>query len=520
MNYLRSIIVVLSLTAIAHAEKFVLKVVNELGEPLPARIRVRDQTGRDHCPSGSRVIPVGNDKWFVTSGSSELEFPSGKVEVRVEHGLEYQPVKQLVTCEHGQTNRHTVQPKRWINMREQGYLCGENHLHVPLDELAPQLVAEGLDFGTSLQWWNAKLFDTPTVGGYIRNLEFAGVKVPTTVFDYEIEHDWGAVYVIGQPTPLIVENDSAIPNLSLIQKSHKAGSLVCYQGGWSREVLFDALLGVVDVVNVCNNNFLRHAYQPRSKYSNLLDVSGFPTYADNAHDMLRMNCETYYRLLNCGLHLAAGAGSATGAKNTPVGYNRVYVRTAGKDSLQSFIQRWREGRNFATNGPMLLLCIDEQYHPGDTIDFGSKGGIVDTEVVVHSSQPVSEIEVIVNGRVVHTANETELSEKKFRVPIKIEEGAWLAAKCTVEDDLLSDSELATYKWGTDEMPRMPTRLRFAHTSPIYIQVDGHGARVQQSVDEANAMLAAFARFSRENSSAEVLEEIELSLEKARSILGK
>ena len=29
--------------------------------------------------------------------------------------------------------------------------------------------------------------------------------------------------------------------------------------------------------------------------------------------MMRMNTDTYYRLLNCGLRLAAGAGSATGA---------------------------------------------------------------------------------------------------------------------------------------------------------------------------------------------------------------
>ena len=73
--------------------------------------------------------------------------------------------------------------------------------------------------------------------------------------------------------------------------------------------MIDALLGYVDVVNVCNNNFHRHKYQPRKRYSNLLNVDGFPEYPNTPKGMIQMNCETYYRLLNCGLRLAAGAGA-------------------------------------------------------------------------------------------------------------------------------------------------------------------------------------------------------------------
>jgi hypothetical protein len=429
----------------------------------------------------------------------------------------------LVRASEDKTNEgtwHRITLSRLIDMRGRGYLCGENHLHVPLPELGPQLVAEGLDFGTSLQWWNAKRYDTPIEGGHIRNLEFAGVVVPTTVFDYEIEHHWGAVYVVGQPTPLDADNDSATPNLPIIQRSHNSGALVCYQGGWSREVLLDALLGTVDVVNLCNNNFLRHAYQPRSRYSNLLGVSGFPTYANNATDMLRMNTDTYYRLLNCGLRLAAGAGSATGAKKTPVGYNRAYVRMDGEDSLQSFLQRWREGRNFVTNGPMLLLSVEDHYRPGDTLELGSSGGTLNVEVSVHSPQPTTNIEIIVNGQVAHQATAAELEKTTIRIPIRIEEGAWLAARCTTEDQLLSEAELSTYQWGKENMPRKPTRLRFAHTSPIYIRVDGRSVRVKESVQEAHAMLDALAKFSHEETTEATLGEIERSLNEARELLTK
>ena len=34
------------------------------------------------------------------------------------------------------------------------------------------------------------------------------------------------------------------------------------------------------VVNVCNNNFHLHRFQPRGRYSNLLKVPDFPKYVD------------------------------------------------------------------------------------------------------------------------------------------------------------------------------------------------------------------------------------------------
>jgi len=506
------------------AEEFLLEIVDETGQPLPARVRVRDKSGADHLPSDALQVPLGLDQWFVTAGSSKLTVPSGPLEIRVEHGLEFLPHKSATLIKPNQKAKHRITLNRWVDMLEQGYKCGENHLHVPLPELAPQLVAEGLDFGTSLHWWNAKRFSTPLAGGYIRDLKFAGKLVPTSVFDYEIEHDWGAVYVVGQPTPLEDENDSSIPNLPILQRSHDTGALVCYQGGWSREVLLDALLGTVDVVNICNNNFLRHAYQPRSRYSNLLEVPGFPIYANNADDMLRMNTETYYRLLNCGLRLAAGAGSATGPKLSPVGYNRTYVRMEDKTSYEEFLERWRAGQNFVTNGPMLKLQADDRYHPGDTIDLENSSNTLLVNVTVHSPHPITSLEIILNGQVVHQAttaelDATELDEITIKVPIEIKAGAWLAARCTAKDQLLSDEELAAYEWGKPKMPRQPTRLKFAHTSPIYINVNGHGVRVEQSILEAKAMLKAFTKFSRQETSEATLDQLERALSKARKRLA-
>lgn len=57
-------------------------------------------------------------------------------------------------------------------------------------------------------------------------------------------------------------------------------------------------------------------------------------------------------------------------------------------------------------------------------------------------------------------------------------------------ELQDDDEISFYRWGSDEEPfgARPSRLRFAHTSPIYHLVDGQGARVPESIREGLAML--------------------------------
>ncbi|HOQ88347.1 MAG TPA: CehA/McbA family metallohydrolase [Phycisphaerae bacterium] len=491
---------------------------SKTGWLLPARVRIRDSSGRDHVAPGSQVVQIGpRDQWFVSAGRSQLSVPPGTVEIRVERGPEYSPIKESIILVDDRPTAHEATLRRWINMRERGYLCGENHLHVPLDELGPQLVAEGLDFGTFLQWWNGPKDQVFAGEGFIRTLRFAGCEVPTSVYDVEIERQWGAAYLIGVPEPLDAEPRRNRPNLPLVREAHKAGALVCYQGGWSREVLVDALLGHVDVVNVCNNNFHRHRFQPRSRYSNLLGVEGLPDYPDTPEGMMQMNTDTYYRLLNCGLRLAAGAGSATGAKCTPVGYNRTYVRVREVASLPEFLSAWRMGRNLVTCGPMIFLRIDGKYEPGDTIELDIPGRELSVKVEAAADQPITSLEIVVNGQALDVQPTIEGHRALVSTQVPIREGSWIAARCTEEDRLLSDAELQAYDTGQEAQP---CRLRFAHTSPIYVTVNGKGARVPASVREAEKMLDAFEVFADKNAGSNHRDQILAEVKTARRRLAE
>ncbi|UCG46011.1 MAG: CehA/McbA family metallohydrolase [Phycisphaerales bacterium] len=477
------------------------------GLEIPARVRIRDRFGKDHVPPGSAPVPIANDRWFACSGRVRMEIPAGPASVRVERGTEYRPLIQNIDIEPSKTVGCEVKIERWIDMSERGYASGENHLHVPADELSAMLAAEDLDFGTSLSWWNGPKMEISGERGCIYGLKHGNRAISCSVCDAEVEHSWGAVYLIGLRAPIRIASDGRRSNLPFVRIAHDQKALVCYQAGWSREVLTDALLGYVDVVNVCNNNFHRHKYQPRRRYSNLLNVQGFPEYPNTPQGMLEMNWRTYYRLLNCGLRLAAGAGSATGAKTTPVGYNRAYVRAGANPTLSEFLEAWRRGRNFVTNGPMLFLRTGKNQRPGDTIALPSKGGAVSFEATAMSEQPLRSLEIVANGRVVR---EADIADKQYGAKVTaslvVDEGTWVAARCTEEDQLLSDEQLGRYSKG-GSLPEEPCRLRFAHTSPVYVTVGGKGPFVPSSVKQAQAMLEAFELFARKTASAEYLDEL-------------
>ncbi|MDO8544249.1 MAG: hypothetical protein Q7S40_27740 [Opitutaceae bacterium] len=258
-------------------------------------------------PNNAVELEIFSERWFMSDGEVSLEVPVGAVEVRIERGLEYRRFKQTFDVPpEGLTRRPVIES--WIDLRARGYRSAENHVHVDTRRLAAMLACEDLDFGSSLTWWRGPdpKRPIPPGDGHVRVLTFAGRRSPTSIYDAELEYSWGAAYLTGAIRPLSIEPVPERPNLDYLRAGVKAGAIVHYQGGYSREVLLDALLGVVHTVNVCNNNFGLHSFQPRSRNSNLLRVDGFPVYDDTPEGMMKLNMESYYRLLNCGLRLAAG----------------------------------------------------------------------------------------------------------------------------------------------------------------------------------------------------------------------
>lgn len=150
-----------------------LSIIDEAtGLQVPARVRICDRFDQDYLPPDSVVIPIAQDRWFVCSGERNMKVPAGMTLLRIERGTEYRPNVQKIEIKAEQTLRHKAKLERWINMREHGYVSGENHLHVPIDKLSAMLAAEDLDFGTTLSWWNGPKLDIPLDQSWMLNLQF------------------------------------------------------------------------------------------------------------------------------------------------------------------------------------------------------------------------------------------------------------------------------------------------------------------------------------------------------------
>ena len=92
-----------------------------------------------------------------------------------------------------------------------------------------------------------------------------------------------------------------------------------------------------------------------------------PRTIDNEADWLEYGWQFYYALLNCGLKVRPGAGSASGAHPVPVGYSRVYVHLPGGFNFDAWLAGLKAGRSFVSTGPMLLVTVNDR-DPGETFD--------------------------------------------------------------------------------------------------------------------------------------------------------
>ena len=88
-------------------------------------------------PDGATDLKIGPDHWFMSTGRTTVEVPSGELLLRVERGLEFVRIKQRITVD-GPTSKN-VTLRRWVDMRKRGYQCGENHLHLDSVSLAPMV---------------------------------------------------------------------------------------------------------------------------------------------------------------------------------------------------------------------------------------------------------------------------------------------------------------------------------------------------------------------------------------------
>ena len=126
-----------------------------------------------------------------------------------------------------------------------------------------------------------------------------------------------------------------------------------------------------------------------------MEILGFSDHRNTA--------AVWYKLLNCGFRLPAGAGTDAmtnfASLRGPVGLNRVYVKSGPRPLDHArFLKALKAGRTFATNGPLLELTVNGKEIGSDVALKGPAK--VTVKASMRSIVAVDRVEIVVNGVVV------------------------------------------------------------------------------------------------------------------------
>lgn len=413
----------------------------------PTRIYLTNAKGELQIPPNSAVYKKGKEEHFSIAQTFTLQLPAGPYTLTAEKGPEHQPFTTQFTLTETQTLTVTpILPHR-IPMNGRGWYSADLHNHRKLEEIPLLLLTENLNFAPTLTDWIWEGRENSTPPRNLAPIQRIDATHSFTTIDKEIErlmHGPGAIDLIGLKTIVPFEGDWLYPpNSHFAEQAHKQGAYVDAEKIMWRDVPALVALQHIDFAGVVHNHFNRHNVLLETDRWGMAPKDK-PEYRTN-EGMALWTLDIYYRFLNCGFKLPVSAGSASGVMASPIGYNRVYAHLEKPFTVPDFLAAMKQGRSFATNGPMLFLKAG-QSEPGDTIALTDRK--LRIEVNAETTGTLHRIELIHNGRIIHT------SPKPFTIETEITTPGWIAARAFEKDT---------------------PSPRYAQTSPIYLTKQGQSA---------------------------------------------
>jgi Tol biopolymer transport system component len=436
------------------------------GRPIPARISVTGPSGRGWVPNDSwAMADDGFDRgerryevtYFHSPGTSRLELPAGRYLIETTRGLEYRRRVDTVTVG-TRALTHRVTLNRLMDLPAAGWWSGDLHVHMNYGghyrntpaNLRFQAEAEDVHVVENLivnkearipdiAYWRAEIDPVSTARTVIKHDE-----------EYHTSY-WGHSGQLGLSERFLLPNYAGYTNTaaaSLFPHNTAIFDLTRGQGGLTGYVHpFDA------VFDFDRGDRTTHAFPVDAALGKLdyLEVVGFSDHLATA--------AIWYKLLNTGVRLAAGAGTDAMANFASlrghVGMSRVFVKS-GRLDYRAWLAALKAGKTFATNGPLLRFSVNGR-EAGDEINLSAGTHRLTARVQLRSIVPVDSLEIVRNGSVAHT------------IPLGGERTT-ADATVTLESDASGWYTLRAFS----RHSRHPILdiYPFATTSPIYLTVGG------------------------------------------------
>jgi hypothetical protein len=182
--------------------------------------------------------------------------------------------------------------------------------------------------------------------------------------------------------------------------------------------------------------------------------------------------QLWYRLLNAGAKISAGAGTDVftnwrGINQIPGGA-REYVEVGAAMSWGRWVERYRAGRNFVTNGPLISFNVNGEPLGAEIRVAAGQPYRAKLAAEVAARTPLRLVELIQNGKVIDSqAVAGDVRTVRLEREVTVERSCWFAVRVTGQPA----RGIASF----GGVPR-------AHTSPIWVHVGGAPTLVREDVE--------------------------------------
>ena len=450
---------------------------DKTGQSVAATLVLTDGEGKPLEIEGkhSHVEYLGKRRCYV-DGNFVLNSRPSRLVIELRRGLETLPLKTEIDMTQRGSEALTFRLRRWIDMRELGYLSGDTHVHLlTQSESHLQMRGEDLnvlnllvcDFTNDREKFTGKLDAVSTPGHAV----FVGQEA----------RDWQQGHVILLRITRIVEpfepfggtfqgrNERNLVMARILKEARQQGGVTtwahfCNLPG--AESPIDIALGLVDAIELICYDDPTQLPSHWGPWEN----SGM----SQAEFTVMRSLDLYYQYLNSGFRVPITAGTDKMGENIPVGSNRLYARSVGEADYEGWLAGLKAGTGFVTNGPMLTFEV-EGHTSGEVVQFTGRSK-VRARATARSILPFGSLEIVVNGEMAaikHIPNQTRpapdgLYTLELEGMFDLDRSSWLAAR--VAEDPASKGRI---------LPRGLTV--FAHTNPIYFLRSGTKVRELSSI---------------------------------------
>jgi hypothetical protein len=444
---------------------------DETNRPVPCRVHFRSPEGIPYQPHGHHDhvnsnldtwhsdiggdLRLGQITYAYVDGRCQGWLPRGEVIVDVARGFEYEPLRTRVRIEPGQREL-TLRLKRWTNMNAQRWFSGDSHVHF-LGAQGAHTEAQGEDLNVvnllQSQWGHLFTNTEDALGATVTN----GGNTIVYCSQENRQHMLGHLTLWGLKEPVMPWCTDGPDEAEL------GGALEETMAYWA-----DACRAQGGTV------IIPHLPNPNCEPAVLIATGR----ADAVEMITHANYEhlEYYRYLNCGYRLPLVGGTDKMYSTVPVGLYRTYAYVPKDEEFnyENWCRAVRAGRTFLSGGPMIHLSVNGAAI-GDTLQLPRGGGTVEVEATAEAIFPLHNLEIVQQGQVVARTEDAKGARRlQLKTSLKVDHHTWLAARCERPD--------ANALHHHDEWHRG----MFAHTSPIYVAVDGEWSLFDQ--DAAQYML--------------------------------